>query len=59
MMRKHFVSLKLPGHNEASERCRYLPGIGESQIDDANKDFVRQRIQKTAQAGRLAWKPKT
>ena len=33
-------SLKLPGDNEASERGRYLAGIGESQIDDADKDFV-------------------
>jgi len=48
---------KVSGHNEASERGRYLTGIGESQENHPNQDFVRQRIQKTAQAGRLAWKP--
>ena len=30
---------------------------GEGEEDDANKDFVRERIQKAAKAGGLAWEP--
>ena len=47
-----------PRDNKASERCRYLASIGESKEDNTNQDFVGQRIQKTANAGGLAWKPK-
>ena len=48
---------EIPGNNEPSERSRYLTSIGEGEEDDANKDFVRERIQKAAKAGGLAWEP--
>ena len=48
---------RLPGHNEPSERSRYLAGIGEGKEDNPNQDLVRERIKKAAQAGGLARKP--
>ena len=60
-LRKKFVIQTLintlPRDNKASERCRYLASIGESKEDNTDQDFVRQRIQKAANARGLAWKP--
>ena len=53
------LKYKIPGNNQPSERGRYLSSIGEGEEDDANKDFVRERIQKAAKAGGLARKPAT
>ena len=58
IMRTYFEDQsRLPGHNEPSERSRYLAGIGEGKEDNANQDLVRERIKKAAQAGGLARKP--
>ena len=47
----------LPRDNKASERCRYLASVSESKEDNTDQDFVRQRIQKAANARGLTWKP--
>ena len=58
IMRTYFKDQsRPPGHNEPSERSRYLAGIGEGKEDNANQDLVGERIKKAAQAGGLARKP--